>query len=85
MMSNAEAEALRKRFRSAAHCAGRPGADRPYFLAMVDQVLDLYLSLLNYATEWDASEWGFDERWLAAERRELRKRAQGDRDPAEAV
>lgn len=86
MMHEIAAKALRERFVRAAHCATKPGADRAYFLRAADTVLDEYLAYRDYATEWDAAQWGFGDQWMAAERREIRKRAGGDRRvPVEAV
>jgi hypothetical protein len=47
--------------------------------------LDQYADVLLRATEWDADQWGFDpDRWMDAERAQLRTR--GGRDhPREAV
>jgi hypothetical protein len=89
MMSQVAADALAKSFRSAAHCASRPGADRAYFLAKVDAVLDEYLRYRDYATEWDADQWGLDpDRWMEAERAEMCRRLGNPRpmpSPVEAI
>lgn len=84
MMHEKAASRLRAQFCELARCATRPGADRPYFLARVDVALDEYLSCANYATEWDADQWGFGDQWMAEERRELRKRAKGNLELVEA-
>jgi len=51
----------------------------------VDYWLDQYADVLLRATEWDASQWGFDpDRWMEADRAELASR--GGRDwPHEVV
>lgn len=41
-----------------------------------DHYLDQWISVTTRATEWDATFWGFDpDRWMAAERREMERRA----------
>lgn len=78
MMHEVARNALRERFGRAAGCASRPGADRAYFLRMVDDVLDEFLSYEKLATEWDADQWGLDpDNWMREERAELRRRAGG--------
>lgn len=77
--------ALRERFARVAHCAGRPGADRAYFLKQADMVLDEFLSYDLLATEWDADQWGLNpDDWMTEERAEMRRRG-GDRRPTEAA
>lgn len=44
--------------------------------ATVDLLLDQWLDYRDYATEWDAGQWGFQpDRWCARERAELIRRA----------
>jgi hypothetical protein len=48
--------------------------------------LDQLFDALARATEWDASEWGFDPcRWMMEEREELTKRAKGKLWPKEVI
>lgn len=80
VMHQVARDALERKFQRAAHCAGSPGADRPYFLGVVDAVLDEYLTYRDLATEWDAAEWGFSadgDHWMKRERAALRVRARG--------
>ncbi|WP_399142210.1 hypothetical protein Q3A86_33235 [Streptomyces sp. NBUA17] len=42
----------------------------------VDMLLDRWIDYRDYATEWDADQWGFDsDRWFEHERAELSRRA----------
>ena len=42
--------------------------------ASADHWLDQWLDVTTRATDWDAAQWGFPARWMAAERAEMERR-----------
>lgn len=36
-----------------------------------DGLLDLWLEYRDLATEWDADQWGFTDRWMQSERSKM--------------
>lgn len=88
MMHRTAAAALEKRFRLLSGCiSSRADVSRAKILVAVDAVLDQYLSWRDYATEWDADQWGFGaEAWMPEEREILRRRCgASQRYPTEVI
>jgi hypothetical protein len=46
----------------------------------VDMLLDLWWSTRTLATEWDAAQWGFDDRWCMEYRSIIASRAERDKN-----